>query len=96
MLVIKAYINSTLIDEIHIRNIDGDPNGTCTYVIEDPPDYKHLIRHSRPLGWRNLAYKVLQYMSGQDESRAYKLEDEEIAKKAKAKKYLADLITQPL
>ena len=73
-MIIKAYINETLIDEIHIRNIDGNPNGTCTYAIEDPPDYNHLISHHRPSGWRHLAYKVLQVMNGQDDRRADYLE----------------------
>ena len=88
MLIIKAYINSTQIDEIHIRNLGGDPNGLCTYAIDDPPDYKMRLRHDRTIGWRDLAHRALDLMVSQDAIAASKLEFDEQNKQYYVKKLL--------
>jgi len=58
MLIIKAYINQELIDEIHIQNVGGDPNGLSEYAVRKPA-MKGIIKHHRPSGWVALAASVL-------------------------------------
>jgi len=93
MLIIKAYINNKLIDEIHVRRIDGDPNGLCTYVIDDPPDFDDKIRHNRTRGWKDLGGRALRHMSSVELTRQNSLQYEEIKQKAAEKQKLkANLI----
>jgi len=58
MLIIKAYINEELIDEIHIQNIGGNPNGLSEYAVIKPK-MAGTIKHHRPSGWVALAAAVL-------------------------------------
>jgi hypothetical protein len=62
MLVIKAYINTKQIDEIHIQNKGGNLVGLCDYEIVKP-DIPGKIRHNRPSGWIPLAATVLQALA---------------------------------
>ena len=58
MLVIKAYINEEQIDEIHIQNVGGNPNGLSEYAVRKP-EMQGIIKHHRPSGWVALAAAVL-------------------------------------
>jgi len=85
MLIIKAYLNHTLIDEIHIRKITIGKGGRCTYSIMDPPDYDDKIIHNRSLGWRDLGGKVLTLMATADERKRINAEYKEYEAKNKVK-----------
>lgn len=58
MLIIKAYVNEKLIDEIHIQNVGGNPNGLSEYAVRKP-EVEGTIKHHRPSGWVALAAAVL-------------------------------------
>lgn len=92
MLIIKAYINENLIDEVHINNIGGDINGICTYRIIDPPGYDDKIMHNRRQGWRKLASRVMMYMANKDQTKQIQDEYAEIQKKDCEKQALKNLM----
>ena len=70
MLIIKAYINEKLIDEIHIQNVGGNPKGLSEYAVKKP-EMEGRIKHHRPDGWVALAAAVLGILaeSGYEGSR---------------------------
>jgi len=71
MLVVKLFINSDQIDEIHIQRLAGGDLGSwCEYAIRKPT-IAGVVRHYRPQGAVALAATVLSALAeagyGRDE-----------------------------
>lgn len=72
MLIIKAYINERLIDQVWIHNKgEGKKIGDCNYEIEIPQGVKGKIAHERAKGWMPLAARALVkiLVQGKEDSR---------------------------
>ena len=68
MLILKAYLNDRLIEEIHIQNVEDH----CKilghkYKIIKPKGFKEPVRHHRYKGWIPLAIKILQEIEDRDD-----------------------------
>lgn len=59
MLIIKAFVNSRQIDEVHIHNVKDLGKGFCEYAVEKPQGLVPNIRHRRSLPWYYLGAKAL-------------------------------------
>ena len=60
MLIIKAFVNTRQIDEIHVQNLGKSDNGQdYLYAIRKPEGITTKITHLREMGWRSLTIKVL-------------------------------------
>ena len=59
MLIIAAYVNDRLIDEVWIQNVDHISGDTCKYKIRKPEGDWPDILHKRSDGWKRLAMKAL-------------------------------------
>lgn len=68
MLIIKAYVNETPIEEIHIQNTGkcvDDNMQLWEYRIRKPEGYDSFpIFHMRDLGWRALATHAISVIEG--------------------------------
>jgi len=65
MLILKVYVNTELIDEIHIQNTGRcDDMNRCKYAIRKPKVNRKRILHHRPSGWMPLVRKVLECLEG--------------------------------
>ena len=61
MLIIKTYMNTTLIDEIVIHRIKTGETGTNTYRIIKPEGHENqLIYHQQSLLYKPLLIKALE------------------------------------
>ena len=64
MLILRAFINADLIDEIHIQNDDQHAGDFWRYKIRKPEGHDGpTFLHRRSSGWRPLAEKVLHYLN---------------------------------
>ena len=68
MLILKAYVNTRQIEEIHVQNVTVEEHEYDTYKIRKPVIEHPPIRHVRSDGWRVLAVKVLELIEGRRSS----------------------------
>jgi len=67
VLILKAYVNEKLIDEIHVQNTgERDSWGQSVYKIRKPEIAVDILHH-RTLDWKVLAQKVLDELYWQEE-----------------------------
>lgn len=65
-MILKVFVNTRQIDEIHIHNavnFKGDLRG---YIIRKPDLNHPLLLHHRRDGWRKLVVKALRMLEEQD------------------------------
>ena len=68
MLILKAFINEHLIDEIYIHNKGPlESKGNYRYGIVKPEGDFEEIHHKRRKGWLPLALKVLELILKKEE-----------------------------
>ena len=64
MLILYAYVNDELIEEIHVQNIGQHADDFWRYRIVRPEGHDApAFLHRRSTGWRPLAEKVLHYLN---------------------------------
>ena len=64
MLILYAYVNDELIEEIHVQNIGQHADDFWRYRIVRPEGHDApVFLHRRSTGWRPLAEKVLHYLN---------------------------------
>lgn len=62
MLVVKVFVNTQQIDEIHIQNVGYKGGDFYNYKIRKPDIEDEFIVHNKSKGWMPLVVSTLKYL----------------------------------